>query len=67
METWRTVDVACTTGAPGPAWAPSPAPTVVTLAAAGRNTAWPRASVPVSVTPRWSWYSCSAYAVSALK
>jgi len=61
------VAVACSTGPPGSACAPSWALIVVTRAAEDRNTAWPGVSDPVSTMPRWPWYNSSAYAVSALK
>ena len=51
MLTWRVVEVADSTGWPDWAGAPRVADTEVTRTAVGTNTACPRASVPLSVTP----------------
>src|SRR5215469_5105373 len=45
--TWRDVELASKTGVPAWAGLPSVAGTLVTLAAEGKNTAWPRARLPV--------------------
>lgn len=49
--TSRVVEVACTTGSPGRAFAPSPAIDLVIRSGPGRNTAAPNLSDPVSSTP----------------
>src|ERR1700704_3103303 len=65
--TMRAVDVAVRTGPPGCAGPPNVADTSVIRIAAGRNTASPRARLPVVVTPRWYWSFLRALTVAAPK
>src|SRR5580700_535788 len=50
--TWRVVELPCITVWPAWVLLPSWADKLVTRTAVGSNTAWPRGSVPFSVTPR---------------
>jgi hypothetical protein len=65
-RTARIVDVACSTGAPPCAAAPSVAEMLVTLAALGKNTTWPSARLPVSVMPSFACSLSTAAAVAEL-
>src|SRR6478672_2811796 len=49
--TSRTVEVPCSTVSPGGARVPRCADTAVTRRSVGANTAWPRGSAPVRVSP----------------
>ena len=62
--TWRVVEVPCSTVWPVWALPPSWADTLVTRTAVGSNTAWPRVSVPVWVTPRAAWSFSTAVVVA---
>jgi hypothetical protein len=55
------------TGCLGDAPVPRVADTDATRTAAGRNTAWPAASVPVCGTPSAAWSPSSADAVAEVK
>src|SRR5487761_629118 len=65
--TIRVVEVACITD--WPVWVPPPnsADMVVTRSAVGSNTAWPRVSAPVRVTPRAAWSFSTAVVVADQK
>src|SRR5215470_630619 len=65
--TSRLVEVACSTTAPGCARVPRLGVTAVTRIGPGTNTTCPRASVPVWLTPRFSWSSSTAAAVAGPK
>jgi hypothetical protein len=64
--TTRVVDVADMMVWPAGADAPKVAATEVMRAALGRNTAWPRLSVPVALTPRADWSCPTPRAVQLL-
>jgi hypothetical protein len=65
--TWRAVEVACIAIWPGWAPPPSSAGRAVTRRAVGSNTAWPKVSVPVWVTPRAAWSFTKAVMVAEPK
>lgn len=65
--TSRRFDEASMTGRPGIAPVPFPAVTLPIRSGPGRDTAWPRSSLPVTSAPRSSWSFSSAAAVAQPK